>query len=265
MSSLAFVKAEANGNDFLLVEAAAVPPARRGALARALCDRHRGLGADGVEYIAWRAGAAGFDLALFNADGGEAEFSGNGTRCAAAWAAETRGWREMGIGTAAGEKQARVLGRAGAAWRVETRMGAPGAAREHELELLGRRLALAAFSMGNPQCCVLVEAFPDDWERLGAALESHALFPQRTNVEFVRPLDRHSIEIRIFERGVGVTQSSGTGSCAAAVTAIRAGRAASPVRVVAPGGEQEVEWAGGESEVRLRGPARIIASGTFRE
>ena len=265
--ALEFLKAEANGNDFLLVDAAAVAAERRGALARALCDRHRGIGADGVEFVTWSGGPreAAFDLVLYNADGGEGEISGNGSRCAIAWAAERHGWSEMRVGTAAGEKHARVLGREGPTWRVEMAMGTPGAAREHEIEVGGGRLKLTALSMGNPQCCVLVEEFPADWERLGAALERHPLFPRRTNVEFVRVAGRHAIEIRIFERGVGVTQSSGTGSCAAAVTAILAGRADSPLRVAAPGGEQEVEWAGGGAQVHLRGPARIIASGTIRD
>lgn len=274
-TGVAFVKAEANGNDFLLVEAGAVPAARRPALARAMCARHRGIGGDGVEFFAWQNG--GLQLVLINADGSEAEISGNGTRCAVAWCARQHGAQAMRVRTVAGEKQARVLGREGESWTIELGMGAPGFAseripmrlpegaraqvREYSVLVGTQRLAITALSMGNPQCCVLVEEFPAEWERLGAALESHPLFPRHTNVEFVRPLDPHTIEIRIYERGVGVTESSGTGSCAAAVAAILAAKAQSPVRVLTPGGEQEVVWEGGE--VWLRGPARLVAMGRF--
>lgn len=314
---IAFVKAEANGNDFLLVAAEAVAPARRAEFARAICDRHRGVGADGVEF--WRRVGGELELTLHNADGGEAEISGNGTRCAVAlvvdgfagrwpesWEGRTpkggakdsaaragagRGSRqrpEIAVRTAAGLRRARVLGRAtGGGWRVELSMGAPifaaaeipfrppdgGASRGRRfraghpiaLSVDGRRMTARVLSMGNPHCCLLVARFPADWEAMGAALERHSAFPRRTNVEFARVTGPRAIEVRLFERGVGVTESSGTGSCAAAVAALLSGRVAAPVRVITAGGEQEVAWnpARREQEVRLRGPARVMATGVW--
>jgi diaminopimelate epimerase len=274
--SILYTKAEANGNDFLLIEADAVPPRKRSALARAICSRHRGIGADGVEFVRRRE-AAEIELILFNADGGEAEVSGNGTRCAAAFCAERYGFTTGTLKTGAGTVHAHIEERQGSVWWVELRLGQPHLdsesvpmliesgprpmVRDYPLEAAGRRLAITALSMGNPQCCVLVDAFPEDWEALGAALESHPAFPRHVNVEFVRVLDPHSIEIRIYERGVGPTESSGTGSCAAAVAAILHGRASSPVTVASPGGVQVVNWTGGDCS--LRGPARLISDGAY--
>lgn len=259
-AAIRFVKAEANGNDFLIVDAAAIAPAERGRFSRLICDRHLGVGADGVEFV--RPVGAGFELRLHNADGGEAEISGNGTRCVAAFYAK-HGFRQGTLHTQAGEREARVLDGAGEHWTIELDLGIPRLEPPARLEGAGDACDATVLSMGNPQCVVLVEAFPADWEAQGAALERHPHFPQRTNVEFVRVLDRHSLEVRIFERGVGPTHSSGTGSAAAAVAAIASGRAASPVEVATPGGRQKVLWAGPGSSVKLVGPARLVAEGMF--
>lgn len=255
-----FAKAEANGNDFLIVAADAVPDAARPGLVQALCDRHLGVGADGVEFVQPIEG--GFELHLFNADGGEAEISGNGTRCVAAFYAR-RGFRQGTVITRAGPCPARVLEGADNLWSVELDLGAPKLEAEMELQVHDQRLSVTPLSMGNPQCVVIAPDFPEHWEALGAALESHPHFPHRTNVEFVRVLGRHRLEIRIFERGVGPTHSSGTGSCAAAVVAIAAGRADSPVEVITPGGRQMVHWPAPDASVSLVGSARILAEGMF--
>lgn len=298
--AMPYVKAEADGNDFLLIPASAVRPAERAAAARAICDRRRGIGADGVEWWRYAPRRRELRLALHNSDGSAAEWSGNGTRCAVAWCAERFGAGEMTVITAAGRKRAqRLAGPAegwaaagsdragdtaltGAVW-VEMEMGPPNfapsaipmepskaekplasAEGSWTLEAGGRRWPVTALSMGNPQCCALVEAFPADWAEVAATLGSHPAFPRQANVELVRVLGTHEIEIRICERGAGVTLSSGTGSCAAAVTAIMAGRVQSPVRVRTQGGVQEVAWAGGEGPVVLRGQARVAGAGRWR-
>jgi diaminopimelate epimerase len=115
-------------------------------------------------------------------------------------------------------------------------------------------------SMGNPQFIVFVDDFSPDWQKEAAEIESHPAFPHRTNVEFVKVIGPHEIEIRIYERGAGETMSSGTGSCAAAVAAIHTSRLQSPVRVLSPGGPQTVEW---DDRVWLTGPARILCQGEF--
>lgn len=255
-----FVKAEANGNDFLIVDQEAVPAALRSTCARRLCDRHRGLGADGVEFV--RSSGAHLELDLFNADGSPAEISGNGSRCVAAFYAR-HGFRQGELRTAAGVVRARVIEGAAAFWMIEMEMGVPRLEGESVLRLAGRDFRVQVLSMGNPQCIVRVEDFPSDWEAIGAAIEAHPRFPQRTNVEFVRVRDPQHLDLRIFERGVGPTQSSGTGSAAAAVAAIAQGWARSPVEITTPGGSQRVDWAGPGSPVRLRGPASILAEGVF--
>ncbi|MGH9467088.1 MAG: diaminopimelate epimerase [Terriglobales bacterium] len=259
-SHVRFVKAEANGNDFLIVDAAAVAPPERHEFARRICRRHRGIGADGVEFVSPRG--SGFDLQLYNADGSEAEISGNGSRCVAAFYAR-HGFRQGDLFTGAGPRRATVLDGAGQFWVVNIELGIPLLEPTLPLEVLGQTLPAHVLSMGNPQCVVRVEAFPANWRELGAALECHPHFPAHTNVEFVRVLTRSRIEIRIFERGVGPTHSSGTGSSASAVAMIAAGLADSPVEVVAEGGKQTVIWGGGKSPVQLIGPASIVAEGVF--
>ncbi len=273
--SLPFAKAEACGNDFLLVALEHCVGRDLAALSRALCDRHRGPGADGVEFYAWSGGR--LRLELFNADGSPAEISGNGTRCAAAWMASRHGFREGSIRTGGGERWTTVLGEEAGAWQVESRMGAPdwraeavplrGAAAlgpgRWRLPLPAGEVECFALSLGNPQCCLQVNEFAPDWAALAKRIQDSGCFPQGVNVEFWRRLQAQAIEIRIFERGVGETLSSGTGSTAAAVAAIAAGVVRSPVRVVSPGGEQTVAWEGGSQEARLRGWARIVAEGVY--
>ncbi|MGN6593392.1 MAG: diaminopimelate epimerase [Terriglobales bacterium] len=255
-----FVKAESNGNDFLIVDAAAVAGGERAGFVQRICDRHRGVGADGVEFV--RSRGSGFELTLYNADGREAEISGNGTRCVAAFYAK-HGFRQGVLETKAGPRQATVLDGAGERWIIEIDLGVPQLLGTEELEVLGGKMTVHTLSMGNPQCIVFVTDFPDNWEALGAALEKHPHFPQGTNVEFVRVPSRQHLDIRIFERGVGPTRSSGTGSTAAAVAAIAAGRARSPVDVATPGGKQRVSWAGSGTPAKLTGPAAVVAEGVF--
>jgi len=173
------------------------------------------------------------------------------------------GFREGVLRTGAGPRPAKVLDGSGSHWLIELEMGVPLIEGRETIAAGGRDWEATVLSVGNPQCVVIVAEFPSGWEAAGAALESHPRFPQRTNVEFVRVRDRHHLEVRIFERGVGPTHSSGTGSSAAAVAAMAAGSAESPVEVATPGGVQKVAWAGPGAAVKLVGPANLVAEGLY--
>ncbi len=257
-TSIPFTKTSACGNDFLIVEGAAVSD-RLVVMSRRLCDRHNGIGADGVEWLFPDAGADARAL-LFNADGSEAEVSGNGTRCVAAYLCAQRNKTEVVVLTGAGPKTCRLTGQQGATFEFEADMGEPVLAGELAIETMWVRAAGTKVSMGNPHFVVFVDGFQEGWQRQAALIATQPAFPQGTNVEYVALRGPNEIEIRLFERGAGETLSSGTGSCAAAVAAIASRRAASPVNVIAPGGTQTVRW---EGRVYLRGPATLIGEGEF--
>jgi diaminopimelate epimerase len=260
-NSVPFVKATACGNDFILIEGK-FAPADADSFTRTICDRHNGIGADGVEWL-YPADDQNADLRirLINADGSPAELSGNGTRCVAAWLSAERGLTSPRIATDAGVKVAKLLGRDGNRFEFETKMGKAAVGKELTIDLGGEIVRGLQISMGNPQFISFVGRFADDWQRLGAAVSTHKQFPEGTNFEFVKVVNPHEIEIRIFERGAGETMSSGTGSSASAVAAISTGRVQSPVKVVAPGGSQTVTWE--DDEVTLTGPAQILCRGEF--
>ena len=258
-----FTKAHGAGNDFLLSWVDQVPQVDLPAMARAICDRHTGIGADG--WILMRDTA----IRLLNADGSEAEISGNGTRCAAALlvdVAQTAGrtMDQVTILTGAGPKHLRLLRQDGSRFWFEMNMGLPAyEARELRCNIPLRAGAqeVTILDVGNPQCAVFVDSFPPDWEALGAEIEGHSRFPRRTNVSLVRVIDAHTIEARFYERGAGVTLSSGTGSTGAAVAAILRKVAASPITVQTSGGEAlQLRW---DDSVYLTGPAKIVGTGEF--
>jgi diaminopimelate epimerase len=259
--TLRFAKAHAYGNDFLYVERALVPEASSVQLARAMCDRHTGIGADGL--IFYTAGVDEANMTLLNADGSRAEVSGNGLRgLAALLLLRTDERNQVTINTEAGRKQLRRVGREGSRQTFRASMGPPTDLRQVTLMAGGERLSAVVLNMGNPQCIVL-GSLPDDdrFHRLGAALEHHSLFPDRSNVEFVSVETPSCVRIRIWERGCGPTQSSGTGSCASAVAAAAFGGAERDVQVVAPGGAQRVEWL--EDSVYLTGWAEVVSEGDW--
>jgi diaminopimelate epimerase len=256
LKGIPFTKASACGNDFLMIEGSHASD-DLGTLTRRLCDRHRGIGADGVEWL-FPDREADVRAQLFNADGSEAEISGNGTRCVAADLASRTGKAEVVIRTGAGLKTCRLTGRQGATFEFEVAMGPPTVGEKLAVETEAGRATGARVSMGNPHFVIFVENFPEGWQRQAASIGAQPLFPQGTNVEFVAVRGPGEIEIRLFERGVGETQSSGTGACASAAAAIASGKVASPVRVVAPGGAQTVRW---EDQVYLLGPATLICRG----
>jgi diaminopimelate epimerase len=257
--TIPFTKAHGAGNDFLLSWTDDVPAGDLASLARAICNRHTGIGADGWMLV------RDTTIRLFNADGSEAEISGNGTRCAAALLLDSgRATGDVTITTGAGAKHLRLIERHGRRFLFEMDMGQPVFQQHQILFLLPLRHGaqeVTILDVGNPQCAVFVDRFPPDWQAVGAEIEGHPQFPKRTNVSFVRPVDEHTIEARFYERGAGVTLSSGTGSTGAAVAAILRKVAASPVRVEAAGGEAlELRW---DNSVYLTGPAEIVGAGEF--
>lgn len=261
MKSVPFVKATACGNDFLLVESKNVD-GDKVELTRKICDRHHGVGADGVEWISSGNGTeTDIEIHLINADGSTAEISGNGTRCVAAYWVEGRNTDRVTIQTDAGPRVCHLIRRAHPEFEFETGMGAASVGDPLRLSLKNGPLEGISVSTGNPHYVVFVDEFPPNWQLQASEIGSHDHFPHGVNVELVKVLSKDEIEIRIFERGAGETQSSGTGSCASAVAAIATQRARSPLQVRSPGGSQTVRWESGE--IHLRGPARLICHGEF--
>ncbi len=236
-----------------------VPEVDLASAARAICDRHTGIGADGWILIRDRA------IRLFNADGSEPEISGNGTRCVAAFLIDSgHAGEQLTIHTGAGPKHLRLLRRESRQFWFEMNMGSPEFDNREircKIPLQSGAQEVTILDVGNPQCVVFVDNFPQNWEALGAEIEGHPRFPRRTNVSFVRVIDAHTIQSRFYERGAGVTLSSGTGSTGAAVAAILRKVAASPITVETPAGESlQLRW---DDSVYLTGPAEIIGAGEF--
>lgn len=253
-----FAKANACGNDFLIIDGMHAP-ADLAAFSRRVCDRHSGVGADGVEWL-FPAQDADIRARLFNADGSEAEISGNGTRCVAAYLCAEQARERVVVRTGAGLKTCCLVARNESGFEFETAMGEPQVGDEFSIKLAFGEVRGVPVSMGNPHFVVFVEQFGPGWQAEAAEIGRHHDFKYGINVELARVKDRQNVEARFFERGVGETQSSGTGSCASAVAAITSQRAESPVRVHTPGGMQTVRW---EDQVFLRGPAQLICQGEF--
>jgi diaminopimelate epimerase len=253
-----FVKATACGNDFLIIDGLHLP-ADIATFTRRICDRHRGVGADGVEWL-FPAQDADVRARLFNADGSEAEISGNGTRCVAAYLCSEREKEKLVIRTVAGVKTCTLTSRSETQYEFEIAMGEPQIGDEFSLKLAFGEVCGIPVSMGNPHYVVFVNEFSPGWQAEAAEIGRHHDFKYGINVELVVIKDKNNVDARFFERGVGETQSSGTGSCASAVASISSKRAESPLRVHAPGGVQTVRW---EDQVFLRGPAQLICRGEF--
>jgi diaminopimelate epimerase len=259
--NIPFTKAHAVGNDFLLTWTEEAPAGDFPALARAICARHTGVGADGWMLVDARDPATPA-IRLFNADGSEPELSGNGTRCAAAllyhFSRSTDD--QIRIRTGAGVKELKLLERHGLAYTFEMNMGQPRDSGVHQIATSFGTVEATLLDVGNPQAAILCPEFPINWREIGAEIERHPMFPNRTNVSFVRVLDEHTIDVVFYERGVGETMSSGTGSTGAAAAAILRGAARSPVRVITPAGDLHFRWT---DSAWLTGPAEIIATGEY--
>lgn len=266
MIEIPFVKAHGARNDFLLTWWTEAPAEETlPAAAVAICDRNAGAGADGWLLVEPCAGERPARIRLFNPDGGEAEMSGNGTRCAAAFLIDAgKSDTEMVIRTGGGDKHLKLLSRSGREFLFQMNMGAARIEEGHLRFLLptsaGARECTILW-VGNPQCALFVDDFEFDWKALGAEIERHAQFPNRTNVSFVRAVDGHRLDVRFFERGAGFTMSSGTGSTGAVAAALARGLVESPVTVQTLAGPLEFRLEDGE--LHMVGPAVLIARGVF--
>ena len=257
---MTLIKAQALGNDFLLVSGAAVSAvADLPGFARLVCHRRNGVGADGLMLL--DDTPVGGRTRLFNADGSEAELSGNGLRTAAAWIARSRSLRPgatIVLETAAGPRTFELLGSDGLRYTLRADMGQPLDLRIEEIPVANALIPAVVLNMGNPQCVVLGPATVERLHTIGPAIATHAMFPAGTNVELVAVSRPDWLDILIWERGVGPTEASGTGACAAAVAAAFAGGAGRAVDVRSPGGVQHVEWT--DAGVSLIGWAELVAS-----
>lgn len=264
ITSVEFTKAHAYGNDFLFVErdesAERRPVGAQAAVwARAICDRHQGIGADGL--IFYRRTDRGAEMKLYNADGSVAEVSGNGVRCLAAIVADkTPG--EIVIDTDGGTKTLTRLEAAPPRSTFRAFMGEPHGLERRRIEVERESIEIVVLSVGNPQCIVLTPTLDmARFTELGPALATHEMFPEGTNVEFVQVERPDRVRILIWERGVGPTTASGTGACASAVAAAAFGGAERMVEVVSPGGAQRVEWT--TEGIYLTGWAELSGRGVW--
>ena len=272
-----FAKAHGLGNDFILVPESEAP-AESSAWVRRLCDRHEGIGGDGL--IVYGLQPDMVRMRLINADGTDGEVSGNGVRCLAAFATGRRGLSAQHVvHTPVGPRTVAVADLDDGRYRVRTGLGPailesyripvalePAQPRvvDHPLETAGRTVRITATSLGNPHCAVFVEAPAADelLSTLGPALERHPFFPRRTNVEFVTVEAPDRIRVRFWERGVGYTRASGTGAASAVVASVLNGRTSRRVTAVCDGGPLEVEWPEG-GEVRQVGGVEIVFEGRW--
>ena len=253
------VKAHAFGNDFLLIERGELPPGTDVAhLARAVCDRHRGIGADGLIIFDLDPASRGTraSMRLLNADGSASEISGNGLRCLAAWLARGAAGEMYEVDTDAGRKRLELLRQEGSRLTFRAAMGQPEDLRQERLAVGSTGVDVVTMRVGNPQCVVLGAVTTERLHGLAASLAVHPRFPAGTNVELVQVEAPDRIRILIWERGVGPTEASGTGACASAAAAIRYGGASHDVHVQSPGGTQRVEWR--DDGLYLTGWAEIV-------
>jgi diaminopimelate epimerase len=253
-----FTKMQGVGNDFIVFDPGEVAGVDLPGLARRACDRHFGVGADGI-LIPAPSEVADLEMVYLNSDGSPSEMCGNGLRCLARYARD-RGLVEgdaLTIETGAGVKK--VLLRGDGSSRVD--MGPPEFGAEVELH----GFTFFRVSMGNPHAVAFVGSEGDvetlELRDVGPPVERDPTFPEKTNVEFVFVRGDHDVRMRVWERGAGETLASGSGSCAVAVAAVGRGLASSPVRVHLDGGVVEIEWAGGSEPVYMTGPAEYVCEG----
>ncbi len=276
------IKTHSLGNDFLVIQKNGAPDAGAADIVPKLCDRHTGVGADGVLFISVddaKAGRVGFRI--FNSDGTEAETSGNGLRCAAATLYHEGIVKAPRIlfQTTAGERPCELLTRDGNVFTFVVDMGVPRFSSEeipfddgshhdrivdYPLTIQQKAYSVTCVNVGNPQCCVFVERFFPPrvlWHQVGADIECHPFFPKKTNVVFVRVINKQEIEVLFWERGVGETLSSGTSSCAAAVAAMLKGLTSNDIKVWTSLGQLTVRWENGR--MFQGGPAEVVFLGEY--
>ncbi|MCK4430427.1 MAG: diaminopimelate epimerase [Candidatus Aminicenantes bacterium] len=277
-----FTKVHSLGNDFLIINEDETPGlSKKGALAMHICDRHTGVGADGLLLISAKNKEKNiFNFRIFNADGTEAEISGNGLRCAAAYLYHQKkiDSPRLNFITTAGSRECKLIKREKNLFKLKIEMGIPQLSSQdipfydgsiHEkiidypLSINQKIYNTTVISLGNPHCAIFVDRFPAriEWQQIGREIEVHPFFLKRTNVEFIRVLSRREIEVLFWERGVGETLSSGSGSCAAAVASILKNLTEKKVKVRTSMGDLTVEWE--KEKVYQSGPSEIVFEGNY--
>jgi diaminopimelate epimerase len=276
-----FFKYHGTGNDFVIFDGRAEGPFLPARRIVEICDRHTGVGGDGVIFACRPAGGADAAMRIFNADGSEAEMCGNGIRCLAKFLYEKLDLRKEGmlIETGAGVRDLRLSLNGSGVSGVEVDMGLPelvaddlpephDPSRPGEVNIRtedGDELRAFCLSMGNPHCVIFVtDAAEAPVDRLGPALERHPLFPARINVGFAQIIDVHRMVLRVWERGVGETMACGTGACAATAAAVHGGRCVSPVKVQLPGGTLDISVDSG-GHLLMAGPAVEVFRGELSD
>ena len=283
MTAIKFCKFHGFGNDYIVIDNSALAEvASLPELAQAICNRHTGIGADGIAVLEkLDHDDADYSCEIVNPDGSIAGFSGNGTRCAVAYLHYKKIWTFQGLRlrTRSGIKNYTLLETiADGHYWFEAEIGKPKFASdeipvavEHRLESVIDRaipsgdtwIKISAVNVGNPVACTFVNEFDFDWRGLGKALESHEAFPERANIVFVKVLDAENIELRIWERGAGETSASGTCASGAAVLSALTGKTERTVSVHSPGGVTEVHWRDSDDEILLTGRADLAFCGEW--
>lgn len=287
-----FIKFHGFGNDYIVIEqkdlnqiAPSAEASKLGEFARRICNHHYGAGGDGIAVISpAEVQGADFHVRIFNPDGSEAALSGNGTRCAASYLYYQKLWNaeQLRLSTRSGIKLYTLREQSDPGRYVfESELGQPkfdsstipvltdeplDKVIDYEIDVDGTPFKVTAVQIGNPVSCIFVEDFAAlDWRRIGRTLETDRHFPDRTNVVFIRVEDRQNIEVRIWERGVGETEASGSCSCAAAVASMISGKTERLVKVLMPGGQAKIHWRGEDDsgEVVITGTAEVIYAGDW--
>jgi diaminopimelate epimerase len=277
-----FIKFHGFGNDYIVIELGQLAGLTNlGEFAKAICNRHFGAGSDGIAVVSRaNSDAADFNVRIFNPDGSEAGLSGNGTRCAASYLHYTNLWSDevLRLSTRSGVKRYFLRDQKEGSYVFDSELGVPRFASveipmltepaldkvlDYPILVEGTTVQVTALQIGNPVTSIFVNDFAKlDWRRIGKALEVHKQFPERTNVVFVKVLDRDRIELRIWERGVGETTASGTCSCAAAVACMVNGKTDRLVKAIMVGGEATIGWRE-DGEVVITGTAEVVYSGEW--
>jgi diaminopimelate epimerase len=275
-----FTKYQGLGNDFILVDNRhSSEPVITPEMAVAMCDRHFGIGADGVIFALPSPGETDYTMRIFNSDGSEPEMCGNGIRCLAQFIARLEGQSTIGqtyrIHTLAGTMIPRLEGNE----QVTVDMGMPqllageipttlaNIARKIisvPLEMEGQDWLITCVSMGNPHCVTFVDDVATiPLETIGPKFEHHPIFPQRTNVEFVQVISPDYVKMRVWERGAGITLACGTGACAVVVAGVLTGKCDRRSTVELPGGCLQIHWSEADERVYMTGPAKAVFEGIY--
>lgn len=281
MKTLNFSKFHGFGNDYIVIDAASIDAGTDlSQLAAAICDRHTGAGADGIAVVERLDGAdADYNCEIVNPDGSIAGFSGNGTRCAAAYLHYAGLWQaaDLRLRTRSGIKRYHLTDAAGGHFAFTAEIGIPRftsrdvpfasdemlhSVIDREVVVGDQAILVSAVNVGNPVACIFVETFDFDWRYVGREMESHPAFPERANIVFVKVHDRGTIELRIWERGAGETSASGTCSAGAAVLCAFTGKTGHDVTVKSPGGETGFSWRE-DNEMILTGTADLVYTGSW--